>query len=217
MSELHFEMTVPPGADRDTPVVVLLHGRGADCRDLLPISPHLPEGTALVAPQAPFPGSEWGYGGGWAWYRYEGEDWVDPTSLEESVAHLDRFLAGLPERLGFEPSTVTLGGFSQGGTTSLAYALQNPGAVAGLIVLSGFLAQAPGIRTELDTVRGMRFFWGHGLQDPMIPHRLAVKGRERLRQAGADLTTRDYRAGHTITLEELRDLHAWLQGAPGAS
>jgi predicted esterase len=50
---------------------------------------------------------------------------------------LEEFLADLPVLLGFQPGPLVLGGFSQGGTTSLVYALTRPGSVDGIVNLSG--------------------------------------------------------------------------------
>ena len=108
-------------------VAVLLHGRGSHRGDLQAIRPLLPEDWFLVTPQAPHPGHPWGYGPGWAWYRYVRDDEVDEVSLRQSLDALDAFLDALPERLGFTPGRVVLGGFSQGGTTSMAYGLTRPG------------------------------------------------------------------------------------------
>ena len=39
--------------DPSTPLVVLLHGRGSDEREILSVAPHLPEGPAYAAVRAP--------------------------------------------------------------------------------------------------------------------------------------------------------------------
>jgi phospholipase/carboxylesterase len=65
-----------------------------------------------------------------------------------------------------------------------------------------------------EAVAGTRIFWGHGLQDPNIPHALARRGRERLQQVDADLTARDYAIGHWIDPQELRDAVEWIEQGP---
>ena len=55
---------------------------------------------------------------------------------------LDAFLDAVPGIVGFEPGRIILGGFSQGGTMSLAYALKHPGRVAAAWNFSGFLAES---------------------------------------------------------------------------
>jgi phospholipase/carboxylesterase len=210
---LAFGSRVPDGAGDGTPVAVLLHGRGSDRHDLLGLAGHLPPALAVVTPEAPHAGAPWGYGPGWAWYRYLADDRVVPETLAASLDALDAFLASLAPGLGFEPGPVLLGGFSQGGTTSLAWALTRPGRVQGVAVFSGFLADAPGVLTLPDqgpVLGGTPVFWGHGTRDPAIPHALGERGRERLAALGADLTTWDGPIGHQIAGDELAALSTWM-------
>jgi phospholipase/carboxylesterase len=83
-----------------------------------------------------------------------------------------------------------------------------------VINFSGFLVEDPAVSVTPATVGRTHFFWGHGLQDPAIPHQLARKGRSRLEEAGALLTVQDYPIGHWISPEEAEDVRRWLE-APG--
>lgn len=201
---------LPEGAGDGALVVVLLHGRGSDERDLQGLRMALPNDTILVTPRAPFPGAPWGYGGGWAWYRYMGGTTPDDETLTTSLAALDTFFANLPSVLPVRPGRVVIGGFSQGSTTALAYALTRPQAVAGVVMFSGFLASHPAVDAALSKVDGLPIFWGHGTLDPMIPHALGVRGRAALIDAGARVEVGDYAIEHTISLEEVRDASAWM-------
>lgn len=208
---LAHELTTHGTATDGSPVAVLLHGRGADRYDLEGLAPLLPAGTIVVTPEAPHPGAPWNYGPGWAWYRYVREDRVVADTLAESLGRLHTFLQRLPEVLPVAPGPVLLGGFSQGGTTSLAYALTHPGAVDAVAVLSGFLVDAP----EVVPVRGEALedtpvFWGHGLMDPAISFELGQRGRERLKAEGVDLAVGDYQMGHSISEKEMADLSDWM-------
>lgn len=205
---LVFNRYLPDDAQDGLPVLVLLHGRGSHRGDLQALRPHIPPGWGLVTPQAPHPGHPWGYGPGWAWYRYVVEDQVDPLSLERGLTELTSFLDDLPAQLGVRPGRVVLGGFSQGATTSLAWALANPGRVSDVLVFSGFLIASPPVLGA--TADGARVFWGHGTRDPSIPFDLAKRGRQRLVEAGANLETRDYEIGHWIAPEEIVDAMAFL-------
>ncbi len=208
---LRYDRFIPENVEDGAPVFVLLHGRGSHKGDLMGLQPHLRPGAMVVAPEAPFPGAAWGYGPGWAWYRFLGGNRPEPESFEASQQALGEFLAALPGLLPVRPGPVILGGFSQGGTMSLAYALRNPGEIPFVLNFSGFLADHPSITLSPDQVGGTRIFWGHGLQDPAIAFTLAARGREQLRQAGANLTTGDYPIGHGIDGAELREAMAWLE------
>jgi phospholipase/carboxylesterase len=210
---LSYELAVPDGARDGAPLVVLMHGRGADRFDLLGLAPEIAPGAVVVTPQAPWPGMPWGYGPGWAWYRFLGGNRPEPESFAAAQRELAAFLGEVREILPLRTGPLVLGGFSQGGVMAMAYALGHPGEVPLVVNFSGFLADHPGVRPSPDAVAGTRFFWGHGTLDPMIPFDLALDGRKRLLDAGADLTARDYPIGHGISPEEARDARAWLQAA----
>jgi len=177
MSDLEYILHVPEGARDGAPLIVLLHGRGANEADLQPLASKLPAGAIATFPRAPFPAAPWGYGPGWAWYRFLGRDRPEPESFSASLDALEAFLDSLPGKLPVRPGPLVLGGFSQGGTLSMAFALTRPGRVPLVLNFSGFLANHPAVAATPDTVRGTRFFWGHGTRDPNIPFELAVEGR----------------------------------------
>ena len=208
---LVFNKYVPDYAGDGLTVLVLLHGRGSHRGDLQALRPHIPPDWGLVTPQAPHPGHPWGYGPGWAWYRYLEEDQVDPGSLEKGLDQLTLFMADLPAQLGLQPGRVVLGGFSQGATTSLAWALANPTRVSDVLVFSGFLVASPPILARGKAAPDIRAFWGHGTRDPSIPLVMADRGRQRLLEAGADLETKNYEIGHWIAPEEISDAMAFLK------
>jgi phospholipase/carboxylesterase len=187
-------------------VLVLLHGRGSDDMDLQPLGQLLAPDATLVLPRAPYEGAPMGYGGGWAWYRFLGGATPDPDHFEASQQALGALLAALP-RLGAE-GPVVLGGFSQGGTMSLGYALRQPGAVAGVLNLSGFVPDHPSVRPA--TAGGLRVFWGHGRADANVPYAMAESGRAALVAGGADVTPADHAGGHQITQDELTAARAWI-------
>ncbi len=201
----------PREGGRDgSPVAVLLHGRGSHAGDLLGLAGILPAGGVLVTPQAPHPGMPWGYGGGWAWYRYLGEDRAEAASLRASLAALDAFMESLPATLGFRPGPTLLGGFSQGATMGLAWALTHPGRVAAVAVLSGFLMSREVLGAGPQALGPTPLFWGHGTMDTAVPHALAVRGRAAILEAGGTLEARDYALGHQVAAQEVEELRGWL-------
>lgn len=208
---LLYETYIPDDVKDGAPVFVLLHGRGSHMGDLMGLQPYLPPEAIVVAPQAPFPGAQWGYGPGWAWYRVWRVPKPDPESFEKGQAELHEFLSALPGLLPVKRGPLILGGFSQGGVMSLAYALQHPGAVQMVVNFSGFLADHPGVEPTSENLAGLRIFWGHGTDDPMIPFALAQQGQQQLAAAGADLTARQYAIGHWIDGQELQDVVTWVR------
>lgn len=200
-----------------SPTLVLLHGRGSDMHDLHQLGPLLPPTWTLVTPRAPHAGMPWGYGPGWAWYRYVAGDRVVDETLGTSLAELEAFVGSLPEILDVPPGPLVLGGFSQGGTSATAYALTHPGKVGLVLNLSGFLVDSPLVPVTPDAAAGTDFFWGHGEADPAIPFALAEKGRGSLEDIGAALRVFDHPGGHTITREELDAAVQWITERTGVS
>ena len=207
---LLFDRYLPAGAADGLPLLVLLHGRGAHKGDLQALRPALPPAWGLVTPQGPHPGQPWGYGPGWAWYRYLQEDRVDEATLQQGLDALTEFMHALPEAIGFRPGRVVIGGFSQGGTAALAWALRAPSHADSVLVFSGFLIDSKLVPVHAAT-HGPRIFWGHGHRDPAIPFALAERGRRRLRDVGAPLEAHDYEIGHWIAPEEIGDAMAFLE------
>ena len=203
-----------PDAAGDAPVLVLMHGRGADIDDLAPLRRWLPSAVTIVLARAPFEAAPWGYGPGRAWYRYIGDDRPEPESFRTAQEELETLVDGLGALLGADPRAVILGGFSQGGTMSLGYALRRPGDIAGVINLSGFVPSHPDATGDA-ALAGFPVFWGHGTLDPAIPFVLAEKGRARLRAAGARLLARDYEMAHAISPDELRALLGLTRSGAG--
>jgi phospholipase/carboxylesterase len=214
---LEAEVLDSPQAADGTPVLVLMHGRGADPSDLAPLRGVLPDRLALVLPRAPHSGLPWGYGPGWAWYRYEGGTRPEPDSFRVSQGALDGLIGDLPGVLGYRPGPVVVGGFSQGGTMALGHALRNPGVVPAVLVFSGFLPDHPDVSATAETVEGTAFWWGHGIADPAVVHGWAVAGRSALVEAGADLEARDYPIGHAISPDEIHDAVTWLEARIGTA
>jgi phospholipase/carboxylesterase len=213
MPEAPLVHQIAEGPD-DGPLLVLLHGRGADEGDLLSLGRLLMPGATTVAPRAPFPGAAWGYGGGYAWYRYLHGTTPEPTSFREGQARLAAFLEWLPGHLGRPDAALIVGGFSQGGTSSLAWALRHPGVARAVLVFSGFLADHPDIAATRASVADTPIWWGHGTRDPAIPFGHAEAGWATLRGVDARLGTfTDAGIGHTISpraLEAARQFIASL-------
>jgi phospholipase/carboxylesterase len=194
-----------------TDVLVLLHGRGSHEHDLLPTGRMLHPGAALVAVRAPFPAAPWGYGEGFAWYRYLGGTTPEAGGFAESQRQLEAFVAAIPGQLGRPVSRMIIAGFSQGGTSALALALRRRDLVTGALVLSGFLADHPDVRPDSPSTVGLPVFWGHGTADPAVPIEAAEAGWARLSASGVLLEAHRYEGmGHGLSRAELSDAARWL-------
>jgi phospholipase/carboxylesterase len=196
---------------------VLLHGRGTNEHDLLPVADALDPEHRLVAiaPRGPLslpgqPGSHW--------YVVPRVGFPDEATFAATYAQLAAWLDALPEALGVPWSRTVLGGFSQGAAMSFALGF-GPGrpAPAGILALSGFMPEVPGFEPELSGREGFPVALGHGAADPVIPVAFAHAARERLLAAGVELLYRETPGmPHTIDPAFVPQLREWLaQRTPG--
>lgn len=207
---LTYLTAIPPQPADGDPLMVLLHGRGADENDMLALARFFPE-AMVVAPRAPFAAAPWGYGPGYAWYRFLGGVRPDPNHFQQSLEQLHTLLEAVPALLPVQPGPLFLGGFSQGGTVGLGYTLCHPDRVHTLLNLSGFLADHPAVQVTPAAVAHTRFYWPHGTLDTNVPYAYAQQGRARLLAANAFLAAPDYPMGHTIVQDEIEDIRELLR------
>jgi phospholipase/carboxylesterase len=192
------------GAPRSSaaPLVVLLHGRGSDEREIATLADHLPAGPAYAAVRAPI-----AEGGGFAWFANRGIGRPVAESLAETMAWFRNWLdevapAGRP---------VALVGFSGGAAFAGGLILAEPGRYAGAAILYGTLPFDAGVPVEKDRLAGVPVFVAQGEADTVIPRELLDRTWAYLHgDSGADVTSRRDPGGHGITVSTLEELGAWI-------
>lgn len=198
----------PAESDGPSPAAVLVHGRGADEKDLLPIGARLPD-VHVLSVRAPDR-----LHGGYTWYDIDtSEGWEnsqpDPHDFRRSLDLLHEFVDDAVEAYDLDPERVGLLGFSQGAITSLSALLERPDAYRWVVALNGYLAAEH--EDDADEAAGKPVFVGCGEQDRVIPAERAERAAERLREAGADVRFEKYRVGHGTTPEEVADVAEWVE------
>ncbi|MBS7537905.1 alpha/beta hydrolase [Ancylobacter lacus] len=124
-------------------LVVLLHGYGADGRDLIDLGSYWAErlpGTAFVSPHAPEPCGMAPVGRQWFGYveRNDRERWI---GVQAAHPALETFIDAELNRHDLPASRLALVGFSQGAMMALHTGLRRAEAPAGIVALSGVHAQ----------------------------------------------------------------------------
>jgi phospholipase/carboxylesterase len=211
-SELLFHLTRPP-LQKDSalpPLLLLLHGVGSNEEDLFELNKFLDPRCFIVSARAPImlmPGA-------YAWYhiQFSPDDMrIDFREAEHSRSILQRFIIELIESYQLDPDRVYLMGFSQGAIMSLSLALTQPEKLAGVVAMSGRLLPElnPLIATP-DRLQGFPVFMAHGTADAVIPIEDGRAAHKQLAQLPLDLTYREYRMGHQVSIESLTDIATWL-------
>jgi phospholipase/carboxylesterase len=197
------------------PLLVLLHGIGADENDLLPLAEALDPRLLCVSVRAPHEAPPMGY----AWYSI---DWsVSPPSadLDQAERSREALCALVPElsaRYGTDPARTFLLGFSQGAAMALAVALTRPDLVRGAVLHSGRVL--PGLEARAapaEALSRLEVLALHGIHDEVLPIERGREIRDLLERLGDRLVYREHDAGHFVSDETLADVRAWLAARAG--
>jgi thioredoxin len=199
----------PPTAER---ILLLVHGYGADERDLGGILPYLdPEGHFLtVLPRGPVAAPP-----GFAWYDIgglTGAHTSDATFLS-SLEELDGLLDAVTAERGKDRADAVVAGFSQGGGLAVALGLRRSDRVhpAAVLAMSSYLPDVEGVEYDWDAARDIPVLVQHGTDDPLIP---VDQGGRALAAAlvdqGVPTVYGEYPMGHAVALESLEQAKRWL-------
>ena len=196
------------------PVLVILHGYGADEFDLLPMASKLNPSLLTISLQAPV---ELGWGG-YAWYQLT----QTPTGLREDFKSRkiseEIVIKELPEIIskeGGDPSQVYLMGFSQGAAMCYSLVTKDDFSKKG-ITIRAVIAMSGYIPDDVKTLLRERdlslipFFISHGTHDELISLIAMKHAKEILEHAGAKTFAKEYETGHGLTEETVSDIRNWL-------
>jgi phospholipase/carboxylesterase len=202
--------------------VLWLHGLGADGHDFEPIVPELRLRLPVrfVFPHAPVRPVT--INGGLemrAWYDILGFDRgakEDAAGIRASAAAVTELVGREIER-GMPSERIVLAGFSQGGAIALHTALRSHEPLAGVIALSTYLPLAATFASERSAANAsIPLFMAHGTDDRVLPFELAETSRRALEALGYAVDWHAYPMAHSVCMEEVRAIGAWLAALPAA-
>lgn len=195
--------------DRDAvagrPLLLLLHGYGADERDLLGLSAYFPEEftvaslAAPLAPPWPMPGR--------SWYPIDGLDGRDPAHVTAAAQAVIDWV----DAHAADAASVGLLGFSQGGAVSLQALRLQPERFAFVVNLSGYATPGdlPGDAALAEVKPPV--FWGRGTADDVIPE-FVIEHSTTWLPEHVDLSGRVYPGlTHSVSEAEIADVRVFLE------
>jgi phospholipase/carboxylesterase len=214
--------TLSVRGEGNTTGVIILHGYGANFRDLFPLWEmwnlegldwYFPNGV-LPLPSAYYEGRSWfsidierleraireGT------HRQMGD--TIPPEFDETMKKLEVFASDVATRY----KQIIVGGFSQGAMCSSHLALKTSLPVQGLILLSGNLVAAEKFPAN---AKGIPFYQSHGAQDPI----LSIDGAKDLEKklVGLGLTGKleAFQGGHEIPPQVIKGVGEFLKRVRG--
>jgi len=201
-------------AEPTAPLVIALHGWGMNTRTfarwLRPgveqggASWWLPRGILPCEVTSP-PKRRIGY----AWYVFDGDQDALRASMDEAMAYLTSLVTMAREAL--RPSSVALLGFSQGAYLSSYVALSRPDLFDTLVCCGG-RPKAEFI-DDLEAAKSVRVLIQSGSEDTSVTPELIQKGVQPLIDAGLNVDSRSYDAGHRLTTEMAEEAAGFVLAA----
>jgi phospholipase/carboxylesterase len=205
-------------APKPTSSVIWMHGLGADGNDFVPVVPELGLGglaVRFVFPHAPLQPVT--INGGYvmrAWYDIGYQDLSlkeDERGVRESQHAVEELIAREIAR-GIPVIRIALAGFSQGGAIALQCGLRYPTRLAGIIALSTYLPLPHTLERERSPAnRQIPVLMAHGIEDPIVPLKLAQASCSKLLTLGYPVEWHEYHMPHSVCAEELEVVGRWLQ------
>lgn len=204
--------------DAAAATVIVLHGLGADGTDFLPFADEIDLSAVgpmrWVLPRAPVRPVT--INGGYrmrAWYDILGTDLArreDESGLRESLAQVHALISREVAR-GVPARRIVLAGFSQGCALTLLAGLRYPQRLAGLAGLSGYLPLAASTAAEAHAAnRDVPVFMAHGTRDEVVVPARGIASRDQLQALGWAVEWHDYPMEHSVCIEEVGVLKAFL-------
>lgn len=208
-----FHHAAPPksGLSGKPPLLLLLHGYGANEDDLFSLAPYLDERFLIVSARAPVSLRGMGY----AWFNLgftpQGIA-VNPEEIDAARQTLHQFIGEVVAAYNCDPNAVYLMGFSQGAMMSLAVGLTFPGSATAIVAMSGrLMPQTLQQIADKDALLGLPVFVVHGTQDTVLPISNGRDAKAKLSELPINLTYREYEMAHEVSVESLDDITEWLK------
>ena len=184
--------------------LLLLHGTGADERDLLSLGKSLDPEANLLSPR----GLVVADGMNRFFLRYE-DGRFDEAGIRANAHELAEFIAAAAFEYGFDESKVWAVGFSNGANAAGSLLLLHPEALEGIVAFgtTKSFVEPP---KPVPNLSGKRVFIANGKQDGYSPADKTDAMVKEFRQYGATVELMLHSGGHSISHEHLKTISAAL-------
>jgi predicted esterase len=190
---------VPGNSNR---TLLLLHGTGGNERDLIALGRELDPNAALLSPRGRVLEN-----GMPRFFRRFAEGVFDVEDLKYRTNELADFVIAAAQHYEFAGDNLVAVGYSNGANIAASMLLLRPEALPTAILFRAMVPLYPETQPNLSSVR----VWiGAGTHDSIIPMSDTKTLAELLRNAGADVTIRNFQAGHELTTADVEAARDWL-------
>lgn len=187
------------------PLIVWLHGRGNDERQLTRVMPLISmRNYVAVAPRGlSMPATDEPQTNGYGWQQ---SDEHIPRAEQRIFDAVDM----AAQKLHIAPRRVFLVGFDCGGTMAFRVAMNHPQRFAGVISICGGFPAGRAPFSNLVAARRLGMFLITGRGSTEYPSQEVCENLRLFHSAGLSVTLRQYPCGHELTPQMLADIDRWI-------
>ena len=201
---LSFISSSPEDDSLSLGVIFLLHGIGANMRDLVDIAPMINQKDFIyIFPNAPFE-----INSGFNQKAYSWFDFDNLNEIKESEKILENTIEESLGLFNIDKDKIYLGGFSQGGMMTMHADIIHQNLFSGLLILSSTIISQ--IDLNIDLSINPRVFLAHGVNDSIISINQGQETHRKLISKGLNVEYHEYEMGHQIIEKEIIDIKSWL-------
>src|SRR3954447_6050528 len=202
MTELGFIHRFLPGRERNSPVLLLLHGTGGDENDLIPLGRELLPGAAILSVRGKVLEN-----GMPRFFRRLAEGVFDLEDLKLRTEELARFIEGARREYKLLENRVIAAGYSNGANIAASLILRDPRHVSSAVLFRAMVPFTPDAAPKLGA---MKIFLSAGERDPIVPAANTRRLAAIFESGGADVSVYWHRGGHELGQDDLDAAKAWI-------
>jgi phospholipase/carboxylesterase len=210
-TSLYYITREPKTKNKNTSLLILLHGYGSNEEDLFSFANELSDELLIISARAP---QVLGFGS-YAWYTINFTNtqgkFSDIPEAIESMETIAVFIDEMQKKYNISPENTFLLGFSQGTILSYAVAFNYPKKVQKIIALSGYLN--PELLPDnigTNDYSKLDFFISHGSVDQVIPVVWGNKAPGILKNLNIRNSYKEYPVGHGVAPQNFFDFKKWI-------
>ena len=189
------------------PLVVLLHGRGAEAKTIFSVEGLLDPNYHVLAITGLYDSA------------IDGKEWFHPREdtpgeisdakqFDESERVLSENIEAHISRIGADHSKLFLWGFSQGAAMALILGLRGTLKPRGVIAMSGFLPTPVKRWKKFDT--SAQYLLPHGNDDEILSADSSKSAKTFLESKGIPAEYYEYKGRHKMSLESISYVNNWI-------
>lgn len=187
------------------PVIYVMHGRGANEHDLLPLVEEIQEDFIIIGIRGALP-----EGPGFAYFYNISHGNPNRETFDPCIKNLETFLQYAGQTYPIDASHQYLLGFSQGAILSMSLAVVLGSQIKGIIAMNGYVPQFVKEEYPQKPLDHVSIYLSHGEFDHVYPLEHGQDNYRFFNERSKKVHFSSYPVGHGICYENQQEFIKWL-------